>query len=84
MSIVENEEGRGQLRGKNGKRILTGSMSLLTCIAYLALVDTHHLVVKQANLNVINDIKQVAMTNYYLSNSKPDVMSWFFKSSFPS
>ena len=55
---AEDEE-RGQLRGINGTRYLTGSMSLLTCISYLALVDTHEVLVKQANLKVINDIKQV-------------------------
>ena len=50
---------RGELRGIDGKRILTGSMPLLTYITFLSLTDTSHLVLKQANLIVLKDFKQV-------------------------
>ena len=56
----DNEE-TAQLRGRDGKRIIMGSMPLLTCMSFLSLTETSHLVVKAANLKVINDIKQVCI-----------------------
>ena len=59
LVVDEVNEERGLLRGRDGKRILRGSMTLLTCVSFLALTDTSHLVVKNANFKIINDIKQV-------------------------
>ena len=50
------------LKGDQGKRILTGSMSLLTCLSgdsYISLIDTNHLVIQNANLQVMDGIYEV-------------------------
>ena len=50
---------RGQIRGRNGKIILAGSMTLFTCVSYLSMTRISHLVVRNANLAVTSHTKQV-------------------------
>ena len=62
LMVDQNNQERGQLRGVKGKRILTGSMALLSCVTFLSLTDTDHLVVQKANMKVLINIEQV---NYF-------------------
>ena len=58
--LVIGKDGKaGLLRGNDGKRLLTGTMALLTCVFYLELLDTTFLAVQFADLAVLSDIEKV-------------------------
>ena len=51
--------GRAELRGHNGRRVVTGSIDLLNIFIIFTLTDTEELEVKSSNLEVISGIKKV-------------------------